>query len=404
MKLVNQQLIKDTNLKLVYRHIYQQRGISRADLAKITKLSKTTISALTDELIDRKFIYDTGARDTDSSSVGRKPSCLEICSESYYVIVIRWEETRIQAHLVDICGVSSFQTRRELTLPEDSYVSLSRRCVDEFLQKQCPREKILGICFVVPGMMDPERKEIYTTSLDLARWQKIDAAAELKRTFQDFPIALLNDTACFAYAEKVFTNIAEKDFAFINFNRGIGATLFIGDEMLGHAAASCTQFGHYSIDPRGKPCPCGNRGCLELMIGEDSLKERLDQIGGSPALKRKKRITYAELGSAAMYGDSASVQLIRDIAREFSLALSNLICMVYPKLIILGGNGKDLGPLFLDEIRNTLKVCGFKRMVSSVETRFSLLDDSACFSGAMKYFFDIHYKFTQHLSGAFFIG
>mgnify|MGYP000349779165 CR=1 FL=1 len=81
-----------------------------------------------------------------------------------------------------------------------------------------------------------------------------------------------------------------------------------------------------------------------------------------------------------------SRKVIRDIADEFSLALCNLICMVHPKLIIIGGKGKDLGPVFLQEIQECLRTTGFRRMVDSVSVRYSLLDSSALYNGAMKYF------------------
>lgn len=250
-------------------------------------------------------------------------------------------------------------------------------------------------------MIDPDKREIFATTLNLP---EKDFVGELQRTFSDFSVNILNDTACFAYAEKVYTQITEKDFAFINFGKGIGATLFIRNEMLGHACASYTQFGHYSINPKGKLCTCGNRGCLELMIGEGSLKDRITQAGSSPAFKKPSAVTYADLGQASVYGDVVSRKVIREIADEFSLALCNLICMVHPKLIIIGGKGKDLGPVFLQEIQECLHTTGFRRMVDSVSVRYSLLDSSALYNGAMKYFFDIHYNFTQEMDGSFFIG
>ena len=75
MKLVNQQLIKNTNLKLLYNSVFKNRGISRAALARQTGLSRTAVSALIDELSDRGFLFDSGTG--DSSGAGRKPTCLE---------------------------------------------------------------------------------------------------------------------------------------------------------------------------------------------------------------------------------------------------------------------------------------------------------------------------------------
>lgn len=87
MKLVNQQLIKNNNLKTLYRYIHQTPGVSRAQLAKLSGLSKTTVSSLVDELIERKFVQDTGILD-DATSVGRKPNSLHLLQGQHYVAVI----------------------------------------------------------------------------------------------------------------------------------------------------------------------------------------------------------------------------------------------------------------------------------------------------------------------------
>lgn len=401
MKQVNQQIIKNNNLKMIYNFIYQNQGISRSQLAKECHLSKTTISALADELIERNFIIDTGA--ADSSCVGRKPNSLHLRTNEHFVAVIFWSDKAITLQLIDICGMPA-AVKQIPVLPDTDYVKASYDALQEQLTPPFSSEKLLGVCIVVPAMIDPDAREIFATTLPLLDNSGGNLIEHLEKTFRGYPLALLNDTACFAYAEKVYTHIKEKDFAFINFDVGIGATLFIQDTMLGKATASYTQFGHYSIDPAGPLCSCGRRGCLERMIGEDSLPGRLAKTAGSSPLKRKDAVTYEELGHAAIYGDGAARSVIRDIASDFSLALGNLVCTVHPKLIIIGGKGRDLGPLFLEDVTEFLHTTGFRRMLDSVRIRYGLLDQNACCNGAMKYFFDIHYNFTQDLSGQFFIG
>ena len=358
MKLVNQQLIKNTNLKQLYNSIYQNPGTSRAQLSKDSHLSKTAVSSLVDELIARKFVYDSGTG--GSTTVGRKPNSLLLRTEQYYVAVLCLEEDRLNAALVDMTGTSSIPLQMKVSSP-DAYIPLCRDYIEQTVLRQIEKEQLLGICIVVPAMIDPDKREIFATTLNLP---EKDFVGELQRTFSDFSVNILNDTACFAYA----------------------------------------QFGHYSINPKGKLCTCGNRGCLELMIGEGSLKDRITQAGSSPAFKKPSAVTYADLGQASVSGDVVSRKVIRESADEFSLALCNLICMVHPKLIIIGGKGKDLGPVFLQEIQECLHTTGFRRMVDSVSVRYSLLDSSALYNGAMKYFFDIHYNFTQEMDGSFFIG
>ena len=106
MKLVNQQVIKNTNMKRLYTSIYSSPGISRAHLAKQTKLSKTTVSTLVDELIEREFIVDSGIGESDS--IGRKPNCLQVRMNSYYIVVMNWHENTVEAYLVDIAALPSF--------------------------------------------------------------------------------------------------------------------------------------------------------------------------------------------------------------------------------------------------------------------------------------------------------
>lgn len=402
MKLVNQQLIKNTNLKLLYNSVFKDRGISRAALARQTGLSRTAVSSLIDELSDRGFLYDSGTG--DSPGAGRKPNCLELCAGNYFVAVFGWEESSVHAFLIDICGTTSLQIRLDKA-PSDSYARICHTFLTEQLLEQIRPGQLLGLCFVLPAMIDPEKEEVFSTTFSLANDQgEAGVIPYLRTLFSDYAVAVLNDTACCAYAEKIYTGIREKDYAFIRFSRGIGASLFIQDKLLGQACASYTQFGHFSLSPEGPPCPCGSRGCLETVLSESTLKGRLQAKGTASSLLSMNAVRYEDLGRAALYGDIAAVQVIRDLAREFAFALSNLICLVHPRLIVLGGNSVSLGSVFLEEIRRNLSETGFARMTENVNIRYSQLDSYACYNGAMKYFFDHHYQFTEPMEGAFFIG
>lgn len=403
MKQINQQIIKNNNLKIIYNFIQKNPGISRAKLAKLTSLSKTTVSSLTDELIARSFIQDTGVN-YDTSAVGRKPNGLQLLQGHYTVIVFSWHHDRVSVKSVDICGAVTACEARPVE-EGDTYTGISRQLLEQILDYGIERKQILGICIVVPAMLDIQNKKLISTVLNHNAYGTSDLLGEIQNVFSDFPVAVLNDTACASYAEKSYTQIDQKDFVYINFQHGIGAALFINNQLLGNATSSYTQFGHYSIDPNGKQCTCGNRGCLELMIGENSLKERILASNYSSVLAQTSDITYAALGSAALYGDLAAQQVIKDIAYDFYLALSNLVCVVHPKAIIIGGKGKDLGSLFLQELTFNLNHKGFRQMLDSIElVRYSMLDSVAYVVGAMKYFFDIHYDFSQDFTNTFFIG
>lgn len=76
----------------------------------------------------------------------------------------------------------------------------------------------------------------------------------------------------------------------------------IQDRLLGRACASYTQFGHFSISPQGPPCPCGNNGCLELVLSEEALPGRLHAEGTSSSLLSLPSIGYADWGELPFMG------------------------------------------------------------------------------------------------------
>lgn len=380
----DQQLTKNNNQKSIFEHIRKTPGISRATLARRCHLSKPAVSDLTGELIQNNFIYDIGI--LDSPAVGRKPNGLELRSGSHFIPVFRFESAFLQLQVIDICGFSAYKVRQK-RIPALSYAQLARKCLDDLLKTQFDPSLLLGICFVVPAMIDLERQEIYTTTLPLSDMEAAHMLSELNELFSDFPVAVLNDTACLAYAEKIYSPVEESDFAFINFARGIGATLFINGQMLGKASAFYTQFGHTSVDAHGPLCSCGNRGCLERMIGEAFLDS-----------------SYEELGNRASGGDPCACQKLEEIAELFSYSLCNLICLIHPKEIILGGNAYQLGSMFLEILTRKLSSRGFRRMMEPLSLRYSIQGDDACFIGAMKYFFDQYYNFSGNQKECFHIG
>lgn len=401
MKLVNQQLIKDTNMKLLYTSIYSSPGISRANLAKQTHLSKTTVSTLVDELIEREFILDSGISDSDS--IGRKPNCLHVRTNSYYVLVLNWVENRVCACLIDIAGTIVYREEYYLSSHE-TYISCSSSCLYHSILKQYDSKRILGICVVVSAMIDATHNEVYSTTLSLLDSEREHLIDSLRIAFPEFSVALMEDTACYSYAEKIYGCIKEKNFAFLNFDRGIGATLFIEGSMLGKASGSFTQFGHYSVDPKGPLCVCGNHGCLETLISESRLKSRISEFGSIPSLEYQDYVTYSDLGRAVTFRDPTAISMIRQMAWELAQSLGNLICTVNPSLIVLGGKIPSLGELFLNEVRQGLKHTGFRKMVDVVNIRYSSLPSDSFLNGAMKYFFDMHYSFTDDNISSFFIG
>ena len=259
----------------------------------------------------------------------------------------------------------------------------------------------MGVCIVVPGIVDSEQKRILSTVIGVS--MQDPAVERLAEGLRDYPLCILNDTACFAYAESTFTRIQEPFFAYINVSKGVGACLFAEGKMLRGAGAMATQFGHFSIDRSGPECPCGNRGCLERIVGENALAERAAACGLDTELWGGRRLLYSDVGRLAQGGNPFARQVIRELARDLAYGISNLISVFNPALIIIGGTGVNLGPAFLSDIRAALAHMGFQEFVSRVELRYSQLGLDSELTGAAQYFIDHHYDFMGRQRGQLFL-
>lgn len=393
MKVLNQQVIRENNLKQIFGIIADQKGISRARLASVTGLSKSTVSVLVEELLEKGYLIDEGT--VDVGGQGRKPNSLRVNGEANRIAVIHWHRKRMHLGLVGLDGrMDHFRSR--MFLQEDDYVEQmvsAYRNLTASLEVGGGNPRILGLCFLVPGMVDASRERLVSSVLQLKpnAW----VLKRLRAAIAEVPMAFFNDTACFAYAEKIRHGIDERPSVFVNMSGGVGAVLFRAGEMLRGADGMTTQFGHISVVRGGMLCQCGNRGCLEGRIGEKALTERAKDFLSQRELAGAGEVTYERIGSRADMGDSEYQALAEDLA----FALGSLIAVYNVDRVILGGRAGNLGNFFLDALRKKLRVSGFREFVSVCEVKYSRVPEHGGYEGAARYFMDRHFQFSEDMSG-----
>lgn len=397
--MINQQLIKSANKKELYTMISENPGISRAQLASLRKLSKTTVSALVEELIQEGYIIDEGA--VESRSQGRRPNSLVINDRRDCIVVLNWRKRILQIALVS----ASFEV--ELVeeagcVPLENPEERIRDLIDDFADRHGKERHILGVCLIVPGIVDSERKRVISMVLPLEEDNRI--LEELRKKIDKrYPLSVFNDTACFAYAENVFGDVDINNYAYLNINEGVGASLIQNGAILMGATGMGTQFGHFSIDRNGERCICGNRGCLENRIGEMALRKRAEELGVLEEFGGLEQILFKDVEQLAREGKPGASALLSALADDLSFALGNLITMFHPDTIIIGGMGRKLGEMYLGRIRSNLREVGFRQFVEDVDIRFTRLKEEAVFRGAAKYYLDTHYNFMEEMNGKLFL-
>lgn len=392
---MNQQLIKAVNKKKIYTWIAKEEGISRAYLAKCLGLSKTTVSVLVDELLEEEYIVDEGA--VEQNKQGRRPNRLLLQTKKNGFLIVNIKKYSIQ--IAYVSGAYAVEIIKEFPR-EDlqmALLPLLEECLEEYA-----KQRILGICIVIPGMIDREKESLVSTVLSME--EDFSIIRHLRANIpKKYPLAIFNDTACLAYAELEFTDIVAANYIYVNINEGVGACLVQDRRMLRGASGQGIQFGHFSIDRKGVPCACGNRGCLENSIGEMVLNEKVRRHGMDTALLPKK-IQFRHIHHLASTGVQEARDLIYEIADDLAFALGNLISIFHPEIIVIGGSGRKLGDICLEQLKTSLQNRGFQKFVKETTIKYTDLREEALFLGAAKYYIDTYFDFLGDMSGTLFLG
>jgi glucokinase len=209
----------------------------------------------------------------------------------------------------------------------------------------------------VPGLVD--RTGRLHVGAHLRRAQDLALARQLTDR-AGIPASVDNDANCHALAEHAGGAAAGvADVLVVTFGTGIGAGIISGGCLLRGASGFAGEPGHMIVDPHGPPCPCGQRGCWERFASGSGLARlardaveanRLDAsvalAGGDPDHVRGEHVT-----AAARAGDADAAAVLSELAGWIALGLANLVNILDPSLIVVGGGLVEAADLILPEVR-----------------------------------------------------
>ncbi|WP_431981755.1 ROK family protein [Streptomyces qinglanensis] len=173
------------------------------------------------------------------------------------------------------------------------------------------------------------------------------------------PVMVDNDVNLMATGE-MQAGVARsvRDFFCVKIGTGIGCGVVVGGEVHRGTTGSAGDIGHIQVEPDGRQCACGNRGCLEAYFGGAALARDAEEAareGRSPELARllaeKGRLDAADVATAASAGDGTSLDLIRDGGARVGQVIASLVSFFNPGLVVIGGGVTGLGHTLLASIR-----------------------------------------------------
>ena len=201
-------------------------------------------------------------------------------------------------------------------------------------------------------------------SPNLPGWQGRDLTGDIGTVFRGIPVALTNDVNGALYGEfRLGGGRHCRNLVMIALGTGVGGGLIIDGKLVVGAHFGAGEIGHMILDPAGPPCTCGGRGCLEAWAGSMGLLRRARELAGEGGLddpltrliaRRGESLNTFDLAKLADSGDAATVEIFAVAGRRLGQAVGNIVNLLDPDRIIIGGGLAQAGDLILQPCRETV--------------------------------------------------
>ena len=333
-----QEDIKSVNKKLVFRTIVSEAPISRAEIKRKTKLAATTVSTLVDEYIAEGFLNETGL--TQTNAVGRKAMMLTVNNDGGFFLVLDVHKDRIQGF---VYGLNLTQCSSESVhySSEKELYPLIVKIIEDTI-KLYP--KLLSTVIALPALLHNEQRSGASSVLGFT--VDTDALQSIKAQFEGIAIEFCNTSGLAAYAQKTrYPTI--RNLISVDVFDGVGSGIIIDGDIYQGKNGLAGEFGHICMDIHGERCLCGGRGCLEQYISIPVILDRMSKRLG-------KKVTLLEAVALFKNNDDAAVEVLKSVARRFSLALNTIINLFDPELVIISGQICDFGENFYNMVAERL--------------------------------------------------
>jgi len=352
--------------------IWRQTRISRADIARRTGLSRSTVSEIVATLLRTGLVSEVGEA---PSRGGRRAILLEFQDDAYLILGVDMGATHVSAALTNLRGAVfawEHQGHPVRTDPDGTEALIRDLCDRCLATVKGARRKLLGIGLAVPAPVDPRAPE-RLSGVVLPSWRGHGGIGGLFAGF-DVPVFVDNDANLGALAEHWWgAGKGVEDFAYVKVATGIGSGHMIRGQIYRGATGVAGEIGHISIDPSGPPCVCGNRGCLATYVGSEALVARalalLPDFPGSPLHRGK--VTVAAIEDAALADDALAMKVVEEAALNLGIVIAGVLNLMNPAMVILGGGLARLDERLLNPLRETVLRRTLVNSIAASEIRTS---------------------------------
>lgn len=365
----SKELIRNINCTNVLEEILNSEPISRAFLAKKLGLTKATISSIVQELLTQKLVLEIG---NDETKFGRKPILLSFNQKAGYAIGIDLGNSIISATLTDLKG--EMAQYNCIQMPDDPNLLIDS--LIELIQsmKQLTFHStfgVVGITIGIHGIVHHNKVTGSEYSASHTGISNIDLINELEQVFH-IPIYVENEANLSAIGEYTFKSTYE-NIASLNIHNSISLGMVLHNALYTGNSGYAGSIGHMIVVPDGRPCSCGNRGCLEQYLSIPSLLRDFGEKVHIPDVKLE------DLFQAYENKQPEAIDVIEQFVKFASISVNNVFNVYNPDYLVLNCALTQRFPLLLEKIQDVLTCSlGSRKKIATSNLNNSVLYGGIC--------------------------
>ncbi len=370
--------LREHNRRQLLDNLRLHGSASRADLARHTGLSRSTVSTLVAGLLAGGIVVEHEG-DARAGQQGRPPTLLRLDSSAGLILGINFGHDDVHVAIADLSRTILAERIRALDVDRSAAAALDAavELTDGAIAAAgIDRARVLGAGVGLSGPIDVEAGAVHAGKI-LPGWVGVRPAEELAGRL-GMAVHLDNDANLGALAEVTLgAGIGARDALYLMVSGGIGAGLILGGELYRGSGGTAGELGHVLVDENGPICRCGNRGCLETMAGGRAITDLLRPGHGDD-------LTLEQVVALAGGGDSGARRAIGDAGRVLGRSVAAIVNAFNPELVIVGGAVSAAGDVLLDPLRDAVHRYAIPSAARDVRIIRGLLGDRAEVLGALE--------------------
>ncbi|WP_160142469.1 ROK family transcriptional regulator [Arthrobacter sp. SLBN-100] len=363
----------------ILRTLSTRGPMSQAELARNAALAPSTVSGIVASLRAEGILGEAPRTAAAASGPkgGRPGTVLALQPSLGTVAGIDFGKKHVRVAIADL-GHNILVEKVSLFVPDApaaQHIELAGALLDEALQElNLDKTSVINVGVGIPGPVHKAAGDPVDSAI-LPGWRGVNVSKALNVAL-DLPIRIANDANLGALSEWMWGAARGcSDVAYLKISTGIGGGLILGGNPYWGSGGTAGEIGHTIIDPLGRFCRCGNRGCLETIAGAETILRTGEKI--APGL------TVTQLIQLARQGETTCIKALSDAGHAIGIALAMLCNLINPECVVVGGEMASAGELLLDPINASFRQAALTSVAGDLTVIRGSLGEQAEVLGAV---------------------